>query len=62
MNANSRTEIKKMLLDTGLNQKRLAAAIEIDYNSLHMAISGYRSGPRYQKILESAIAYLKSSL
>jgi len=42
------------LIDNKMTQAQLANALSVNLNSLGMAIRGYRTGKRYQKILEQA--------
>jgi len=62
-NADLRKEIKKMLIDAGLDgrgqRKKLASMLHhhlgqaISTNTLCMAMTGHRTGPAYHTLLES---------
>lgn len=55
-------EIKKMLIDAGLDrpgsQQVLAAAIGVNKNQLSMALTGYRKSRRSEQILNALREYL----
>ena len=53
-------KIKIALIENDMTQAQLSDILSIDQNSIGMAIRGYRTGKRYQAILQQAEDYLKS--
>jgi len=57
-------KVKKRMFDLGLDkrggQTKLAERLNINRNSLNMALSGYRTGPGSEQILKDALRLLKS--
>lgn len=59
-----RKAVKIKIIEIGIDrrgiQTELARALDIHPNSLNMALTGFRSGPRYVQILTDLLAMLSS--
>ncbi len=59
-----RKTVKKLLVDLSLDYKgsllELAKKLEVNYNALSMALTGYRKTPGSEKILKNLFDFLKN--
>lgn len=67
MNNNElRKSVKKLLVDADLDKRgclpEIADKLNVNYNSLNMALSGYRDGPGSIELLEKLQSYLTGLL
>ena len=56
-----RKRLRKMMIDANMGQgaiKDLAKALGMNSNSLNMALTGYRTGPRYIEMLNQLKKHL----